>query len=304
MEHAEDAGVYKLRDDLAIIQTVDFFTPIVDDPYTFGQIAVVNALSDVYAKGGRPLTAMNIVCFPVKTMDMSILREILTGGLDKMREAGVVLVGGHSVEDAELKYGLSVTGVIHPNRVVLNQGAKAGDKLILTKPLGTGIISTALKGGEASEQAVTKSVGNMTTLNKKASELMLTVDVHACTDVTGFGLLGHACEMIEGTNVGMIIHSDKVPCFPEAKEYAEMGMVPGGTARNRDFRIKMVEIDKNVSRVMVDILFDPQTSGGLLMSVPTADAEPLVKRMRRAGIKSASIIGEAVAKPKGRIVVK
>jgi len=304
MEHAEDAGVYKLRDDLAIIQTVDFFTPIVDDPYTFGQIAVVNALSDVYAKGGRPLTAMNIVCFPVKTMDMSILREILTGGLDKMREAGVVLVGGHSVEDAELKYGLSVTGVIHPNRVVLNQGAKAGDKLILTKPLGTGIISTALKGGEASEQAVTKSVGNMTTLNKKASELMLTVDVHACTDVTGFGLLGHACEMIEDTNVGMIIHSDKVPCFPEAKEYAEMGMVPGGTARNRDFRIKMVEIDKNVSRVMVDILFDPQTSGGLLMSVPTADAEPLVKRMRRAGIKSASIIGEAVAKPKGRIAVK
>jgi selenide,water dikinase len=304
MEHAEDAGVYKLRHDLAIIQTVDFFTPIVDDPYTFGQIAVVNALSDVYAKGGRPLTAMNIVCFPVKTMDMSILREILTGGLHKMREAGVVLVGGHSVEDNELKYGLSVTGVIHPDRVVLNQGAKAGDKLILTKPLGTGIISTALKGGEASEQAVTKSVSSMTTLNKRASELMLTVDVHACTDVTGFGLLGHACEMIEGTDVGMIIHSDKVPCLPEAKEYADMGIVPGGTARNRDFRLKMVDTGKNVSKVMADILFDPQTSGGLLMSVPTADAEPLIKRMRRAGIKSASIIGEAVAKPKGRIVVK
>jgi len=302
MERAEDAGVYKLRDDLAVIQTVDFFTPIVDDPYTFGQIAVVNALSDVYAKGGRPLTAMNIVCFPVKTMDISILREILTGGLDKMREASVVLVGGHSVEDAELKYGLSVTGVIHPDRVIMNNGARIGDKLILTKPLGTGIISTALKGGEASEQAVAKSVSSMATLNKKASELMITVDVHACTDITGFGLLGHACEMIEGTDVGMIIHSDAVPYFPEAKEYAEIGMVPGGTGRNRDFRLKMVEIDKNVSKVMVDILFDPQTSGGLLMSVPANAAEPLLKKMQRASIKDASIIGEVVAKPKGRIV--
>jgi selenide,water dikinase len=304
MERAEDAGVYKLRDDLAIIQTVDFFTPIVDDPYTFGQIAVVNALSDVYAKGGRPLTAMNIVCFPVKTMDISLLREILTGGLNKMREAGVVLVGGHSVEDAELKYGLSVTGVIHPDRVIMNNGARVGDKLILTKTLGTGIISTALKGGEASERAVAKSVSSMTTLNKKASELMMTADVHACTDITGFGLLGHACEMIEGTNVGMIIHSDTVPYFPEAKEYAEMGMVPGGTGRNRDFRLKMVEIDKNVSKVMVDILFDPQTSGGLLMSVPANAAEPMLKKMQRAGIKDAAIIGEVVAKPKGRIVVR
>jgi selenide,water dikinase len=304
MERSEDASVYKLRDDLAIIQTVDFFTPIVDDPYTFGQIAVVNALSDVYAKGGRPLTALNIVCFPIKAMDISILRETLKGGLNKMREAGVVLVGGHSVEDPELKYGLSVTGVIHPDRVIMNNGAQVGDKLILTKPLGTGIISTALKGGEASEKAVAKSVKSMATLNRKASELMLTVDVHACTDITGFGLLGHACEMIEGTDVGMVIHPDAVPYFPEAKEYAEMGMVPGGTTRNRDFRLKMVEIDKNVSKVMVDILFDPQTSGGLLISVPAADAEPLVKRMRREGIKDATIIGEVVAKPKGRIVVR
>jgi len=304
MERSEDAGVYKLRDDLAIIQTVDFFTPIVDDPYTFGQIAVVNALSDVYAKGGKPLTALNIVCFPVKAMDISILREILTGGLNKMREAGVVLVGGHSVEDPELKYGLSVTGVIHPDRVIMNNGARVGDKLILTKPLGTGIISTALKGGEASEQAVARSVSSMATLNRKASELMLTVDVHACTDVTGFGLLGHACEMIEGTDVGMVIHPEAVPYFPEAKEYAEMGMVPGGTTRNRDFHIKMVEIDKNVSKVMVDILFDPQTSGGLLMAVPAPEAEPLLKRMRREAIKEAAIIGEVVAKPKGRIVVR
>jgi len=304
MERSEDASVYKLRDDLAIIQTVDYFTPIVDDPYTFGQIATVNALSDVYAKGGRPLTAMNIVCFPIKAMDISILREILTGGLDKMREAGVALVGGHSVEDNELKYGLSVTGVIHPDRVIMNQGAKAGDKLILTKPLGTGIIATALKNGKASDKAVAKSVSSMATLNKRASELMLTVDVHACTDVTGFGLLGHACEMIEGTDVGMIIHLDAVPYFPEAKEYAEKGFVPGGTARNRDFRLKMIDIDKNISKVMVEILFDPQTSGGLLMSVPAADAESLVKRMRQEGIKDAAIIGEVVAKPKGKIIVK
>ena len=304
MERSEDAGVYKLRDDLAIIQTMDFFTPIVDDPYTFGQIAAVNAFSDVYAKGGRPLTALNIVCFPIKDMDISILRETLKGGLSKMREAGVVLVGGHSVEDKELKYGLSVTGVIHPDRVIMNNGARVGDKLILTKPLGTGIISTALKGGEASEQAVAKSVGTMTALNKKASELMLTVDVHACTDVTGFGLLGHACEMIQDCEAGMIIHPDAVPCFPEAKEYAEMGMVPGGTTRNRDFRLHMVDIDKNVSKVMIDILFDPQTSGGLLMAVPAADAGPLVKRMRREGVKDAAVIGEVVAKPKGRIAVR
>ncbi len=304
MEHAEDAGVYKLRDNLAIIQTLDFFTPIVDDPYTFGQIAVTNSLSDIYAKGGRPLTAMNIVCFPVKTMDISILRQILTGGLDKMREAGVVLVGGHSVEDDELKYGVSVTGVIHPDRVIMNQGAKSGDRLILTKPLGTGIISTALKGGEASEAAVAKSVASMTTLNKRASELMLTVDVHACTDITGFGLLGHACEMIECTDVGIVIYADEVPYFPEAKEYAEMGMVPGGTARNREFRADMVDIAKNISSVMVDILFDPQTSGGLLMSVAAADAERLLKKLRRAGINSAALIGEVVAKPRGRIVVR
>jgi selenide,water dikinase len=186
----------------------------------------------------------------------------------------------------------------------MNNGARVGDKLILTKPLGTGIISTALKDGKASEQAVARSVSSMTTLNRKASELMMTVDVHACTDVTGFGLLGHACEMIEGTDVGMIIHPEAVPYFPEAKEYAETGMVPGGTTRNRDFRIKMVEIDKNVSKVMVDILFDPQTSGGLLMAVPAPEAEPLLKKMHRAGIVAAALIGEVVAKPKGRIVVR
>jgi selenide,water dikinase len=303
MERAEDAGVYKLSDDLAVIQTLDFFTPIVDDPYIFGQVAAANALSDVYAMGGKPLTAMNIVCVPVKTMDMSILREILAGGLAKLHEAGVTLVGGHSVEDKELKYGLSIMGVAHPQKVILNTGAKVGDRLILTKQLGTGIINTALKGGVADEAAVSKSVKCMITLNGKASELMLTVDVHACTDVTGFGLLGHACEMIEGTDVGMVIYSSQVPFFPEVKELSEMGMLPGGLHRNREFRISMVEISPEIPLFMVDVLFDPQTSGGLLISVPGSEAEPLLDRMHKEGIEEAAIIGEVVAEPKGRIVV-
>ncbi len=316
MEHAEDAGVYKLRDDLAIIQTVDFFTPIVDDPYTFGQIAVTNALSDVYAMGGRPLTALNIVCFPVKTMDMSILRQILQGGLDKMREAGVLLIGGHSVQDEELKYGLSVAGVIHPDRVLLNRGSRVGDKLILTKPLGTGIVSTALKGGAGIKGVVKKllrreagaliarSTACMTTLNKKAAELMLEMpDVHACTDITGFGFLGHACEMIEDSDVGMIIHASSVPYFPGVRELAEKKIVPGGLERNRQYREKLIDVDPSCADWIVDILFDPQTAGGLLVSLPEGQAETLIGRMHAAGIVEASIVGEIISEPKGKIRV-
>ena len=216
IERSEDAGVYKLTEKLAIIQTLDFFTPIVDDPYEFGQIAATNSLSDVYAKGGTPITAMNIVCFPIKTMDVMILREILRGGLDKMREAGVVLVGGHSVDDNELKYGLSVTGIIHPKKVVMNNGAKPGDKLIFTKKLGTGIISTGIKKGAVKKSTIKKATQSMTTLNKTASEVMMAVGVHACTDVTGFGFLGHAAEMLTDTENGMVIDSANVPFFPEA----------------------------------------------------------------------------------------
>ena len=304
MERAEDAGVYKLSDDLAVIQTLDFFTPIVDDPYTFGQVAAANALSDVYAMGGKPLTAMNIVCFPIKKMSISILQEILRGGLDKMREAGVVLVGGHSVEDKELKYGISVTGVIHPAKVVLNTGAKAGDKLLLTKPLGTGIINTALKGGMADEGAVSKAIKCMVALNRKASEVMMDIGVNACTDVTGFGLLGHACEMIEGSDVGMVIYSSSVPLLPETEGYAQMGLIPGGTIRNRDFRLPMIERAAEISDEMLLILFDAQTSGGLLISVPGREADTLLQRMHEEGIEEAAIIGEVVAQPKGKIVVK
>ena len=303
MERAEDAGVYKLTDDLAIIQTLDFFTPIVDDPYTFGQIAAANALSDVYAMGGKPLTAMNIVCFPINTMDISILKEIMAGGADKIHEAGAILVGGHSVEDPELKYGFSITGTIHPTKVVLNIGARAGDKLILTKPLGTGIISTALKGKVASDKAIAQSIKSMTTLNQKAAELMQEIGVSACTDVTGFGLLGHASEMIEGADVGLLIHSAMVPVFPEVKELAEMGMIPGGLHRNRDFHRHMVEIAKTVPGYLADSLFDPQTSGGLLISVPERKAAALLERMHKEGIEAAAIIGEVIAEPKGKISV-
>jgi selenide,water dikinase len=304
VEKAEDAGVYKLSKDLAVVQTVDFFTPIVDDPYAFGQVAVANALSDVYAMGGRPLTAMNIVCFPIKTMDISVLRDIMTGGLDKMREAGVTLVGGHSVEDKELKYGLSVTGVIHPDKVIQNTGARRGDRLVLTKPLGVGIINTALKGGMTDEATVARAISCMTTLNRRASELMQEAGVSACTDITGFGLLGHACEMIEGTRVGMLIYADKVPYLAAAKELAEMGLVPGGLYRNRDFRAHMVEISNKVPAYLADILFDPQTSGGLLISVPVEKAPALIGRMRDEGINEAAIIGEITAESKGKIVVK
>ena len=298
IETAEDAGVYKINDDLAFIQTVDFFTPIVDDPYTFGQIAAANALSDVYAMGGKPLTAINIVCFPINTMNISILHEILAGGLDKIHEAGVALVGGHSVEDNEPKYGLCITGIIHPQRVVFNSGCKAGDRLILTKPLGTGIINTAIKGGMASDEAIAKVVKSMITLNNLASEMMVMREVHACTDITGFGLLGHACEMINGSDVGMRIYSSEVPFFSEAKDLAEMGMIPGGLHRNRDFRKCMVDISKDVSQFIADILFDPQTSGGLLISVPPEEAETLLQDMHEEGIEEAAIIGEIVAEPK------
>lgn len=301
MDRADDAGVYKLSEDLALIQTVDFFTPIVDDPYMFGQIAAANSLSDVYAMGGRPLTAMNIVCFPIKTMDISVLREILRGGLDKMKEAGVTLAGGHSVEDPELKYGLSVTGTVHPSRVLTNVGAEPGDRLILTKPLGTGIINTAVKAGMAEDALAAKVTHVMARLNKSAAEAVQEVGARACTDVTGFGLLGHSFEMIQGTGRGIIIYASRVPLFHEAASFAEMGLVPGGTYRNRDFRIHQVDIDPDVSRFLSDIFFDPQTSGGLLVAVSQEKAEKLVTRLRERGIDEAAIIGQVVNDPEERI---
>lgn len=304
IERSEDAGVYKLTEKLAVIQTLDFFTPIVDVPYDFGQIAATNSLSDVYAKGGTPVTAMNIVCFPIKKMDVIILREILRGGLDKMREAGVVLVGGHSVDDDELKYGLSVTGTIHPKKVVMNNGAKPGDKLILTKKLGTGIISTGIKKGVVNKGTIKKATQSMTTLNKTASKIMMSVGVQACTDVTGFGFLGHAAEMLTDTDNGMVIDSSGIPFFAEAKPLIEKGFLPGGLSRNREYRQKMVEFGENVPQYIRDILFDPQTSGGLLMAVAKTKAARLINALHEAGVTNAAIVGEVVSKPKGKIIVR
>lgn len=304
MQSVDDAGVYKLSDDLALIQTLDFFTPIVDDPFSFGQIAAVNALSDVYAMGGKPLTAMNIVCFPIKKMDACVLREILKGGLDKMKEAGVTLVGGHSVDDNEIKYGLSITGTIKPDKVLTNIGAKIGDFLILTKPLGTGIINTAIKGEMASEETISRVINSMTTLNREASEAAQEIGVNACTDVTGFGLLGHACEMIQNSGIGMIIYSSSTPYFPETEDLARKGMVPGGTSRNREYCSSSIEIDPIVSPYIQDILFDPQTSGGLLLSTPAERAYDLLALLKERSVTEAAIIGEITAHHQGKVFIK
>jgi selenide, water dikinase len=254
--------------------------------------------------GGRPVTALNIVCFPIKTMEAAVLREVLRGGLSKMREAGTLLVGGHSVEDNEIKYGLSVTGLIHPDKVLLNRGARAGDSLILTKPLGTGIVSTALKGGAADPLLLEKAIACMTQLNKKAAELIIeNGDIHACTDITGFGFIGHACEMIEGSTVGLRINSAVVPVFSGLRELVEEGFVPGGLYRNRDFRIAQVESVGTCPAWLLDVFFDPQTAGGLLFSLPAIQASKLVDKMHQAGISEAAIVGEVVSDHPGKIFV-
>lgn len=302
LENPDDAGVYKLTDDIAIVQTVDFFTPIVDDPFTFGQIAAANSLSDIYAMGGKPVTAMNIVSFPLNKLDISILKEILRGGLEKLKESDVVLVGGHSIDDPELKYGLSVTGIILPQKVIAKQGAQAGDVLILTKPLGTGIISTALKGDAASAAAVKKMVASMTALNRKAAEIIQEIGVHACTDITGFGLIGHAYEMAKAGGCAFCFNSAAVPVFPEALEYARMGLVPGGSHSNRKFYEPFVEYRAAVSDELRDILYDPQTSGGLLFAVAENKREQLLKKFENEKI-AAFVVGRVEGKPKGNIII-
>ncbi len=301
LDQADDAGVYRISDDLALIQTVDFFTPIVDDPYGFGQIAAANALSDVYAMGGVPKTAMNLVAFPVKTMDIGILRRIIQGGVDKLTEAGVVLVGGHSVEDKELKYGLSVTGFVHPQRVLTKKNLRPGDRLILTKPLGTGIVNTAIKAGMAPAGLVEKVTALMAGLNRTAAEVMAAFDVHACTDVTGFGLLGHLAEMV--SDAGVRVSARSVPVIPEALEYASMGLIPAGAYKNKEFREAMVVIEPGVDRARQDLLYDPQTSGGLLIGVDGTQAVDLVKALKHAGIGESAEVGEVLAGAEEKIWV-
>jgi len=331
-DHADDAGVYLLTPETALVQTVDFFTPIVDDPYTFGQIAATNALSDVYAMGGKPLTSLALVCFPDKG-DLGILECILAGGLSKMVEAGCTVVGGHSIRDEETKFGYSVTGVIHPQRVLANQGAQPGDKLLFTKALGTGVISTAIKKGVAKQEWIDAAVQSMTTLNKAAAEVITgegvanthvgtgaltrpaelrsaaqtrasgpTWSVHALTDVTGFGLIGHAREMALASNVSLVFHSASIPSLEGALDCIRAGYIPGGLKANRDFAECMVGYDESAPDEIRTLLFDPQTAGGLLISVAAEDAGSLTHALQDAGV-SAVDIGHVIPRTKPLILV-
>jgi selenide,water dikinase len=294
-ETSDDAGVYRIRPDLAIVNTVDFFTPIVDDPYTFGVIAAANALSDIYAMGAEPKTALNIVCFPKGKMDIKILGEILKGGAEKAHEAGVAIVGGHSIIDPEIKYGMAVTGVIHPDKIIRNVGVQEGDALVLTKPLGTGVITTALKKGKASKDTVQAAVAVMATLNAAASKIMRGYPVHACSDVTGFGLLGHALEMASGSGITLILESARLPLLRRARHLAEKGYLTGGCKRNREYLKDKVTLDGSIREGLVEIAFDPQTSGGLLIALPQRYAPKLVGELQDNGLKSAAAIGYATS---------
>ena len=301
IETSDDAAVYKLSEDIASIQTLDFFTPVVDDPYTFGQIAAANSLSDVYAMGGKPVVALNIVCFP-NCLDIEILGEILKGGADKVIESGAVVVGGHTVQDDEPKFGLSVTGIVHPDKVLKNYGCQEGDVLIITKPLGVGIVNTAIKGEIASKKGYDEAVKWMSTLNKYAGEIIVNYDIHACTDITGFGIMGHGYEMAEGSNMTLKLNKESIPYIEEAKEYAEMGLVPEGSYNNRAYLDGKYEL-KNVETWMEDILFDPQTSGGLLVSLSKEEGLKLMNEFEEKNIQS-WVIGEVTQKEDKYIVVQ
>lgn len=291
-DKADDAGVYQVSPDLAIVQTVDFFTPMVDDPFTFGQVAATNALSDIYAMGGIPISALTMVCFPEKE-DLTILEQILAGGLDKMIEAGCAVVGGHSIRDAEIKFGYAVTGTIDPRKVLTNSAAQPGDALIFTKALGTGVISTAVKRKGAKEEWSAAAIRSMTTLNKLAGGICLRHNVHSLTDVTGFGMIGHAREMAMGAHVSLRIHASAVPVLPGALESIDGGFIPGGLRNNFDFASCCVGVDADVPENLQTLLYDPQTAGGLLMAIPAAEADALVKELRDAGVP-ASRIGEVL----------
>ena len=303
LDTSDDAAVYKINDELALIQTLDFFTPVVDDPYTFGQIAATNSLSDVYAMGGEPTMAMNIVCFP-NCLSPDVLAEILKGGYDKVREAGAITVGGHTVEDDEPKYGLSVSGFVHPDKVLSNSNAKPGDVLVLTKPLGLGIINTAIKGEMADKETYEEAVKIMTTLNKYAKEAIdRTGGVNSLTDITGFGLVGHALEMAMGSSVTISIDHKDIPIISKTLEYANIGLIPAGSYANKKHAGDNVCINKNVAQPIIDILFDPQTSGGLLISIPEDKLELLLKELKDTPTQF-SVVGKVYEKGDHYVVVE
>jgi selenide,water dikinase len=290
---SEDAGVLRLNDAQALIHTVDFFPPIVDDPFLFGRIAAANALSDVYAMGGQPSTAVCIVGFPADALDIAVLQRMMEGGLTALEEAGCPLVGGHSVENRELTFGYAVTGLVHPGRVWLNNSVRGGERLILTKPLGTGLIITAEKAGLASAEALEAAIECMRRLNRAACEVLARHAVRACTDVTGFGLLGHACEMAADSPCTIRLSAGAVPLLPSALDYAAMGLVPEGTYRNRSFRMPFVVSTAGINEDLLNVLFDPQTSGGLLAAVERDEAGAVLTELHAAGI-AAAVVGETV----------
>jgi selenide,water dikinase len=298
----DDAGVYLVREDLAIVNTVDFFTPVVDDPFTFGQIAAANALSDVYAMGGTPKIALNIVCWPQTGLPRAMLGEILRGGVEKAREAGVAIVGGHSVADEEVKYGMAVTGVIDPRRIVRNVGARAGDALILSKPLGTGVLMTAFKRGKLPADQYAAAVRWMCELNAETARAMLEYEVHAATDITGFGLVGHASKMADGSGVTLRIEESDLPLMAGALECCRAGMIPGGGLRNREFYAPRVRISDEVADEIGELVFDPQTSGGLLIAAPQSAAIKLLGDLQRAGNMEAAIVGRV--DPRGEFLIE
>lgn len=298
-----DAGIYKIRDDLATVSTLDFFTPVVNNPYDYGQIAAANALSDVYAMGGKPLTAMNILCYPLKSLDKDIVVEILKGSADKVNEAGAVIVGGHTLQDSEIKYGLSVTGIIHPDRIVTNAGAKPGDVLVLTKPLGTGLIISALKADKVLEEHVNLATRSMALLNKTASEAMLEADASACTDITGFGLMGHAYELAEASKVTLSFFAGRIPIFDGCERYVRMGLIPGVSKLSKKYLKHAIRIDSGVREEIVDVMFDAQTSGGLLISIPKGSVETLCTKLREKGVVTVSVVGEVGERKNVSIIV-
>jgi selenide,water dikinase len=300
---ADDAGVYRLSDELALVQTLDFFPPIVDDPYFFGAIAAGNALSDVYAMGGVPVTALNIVCFPQGTLEPGILTQILNGGQAKIEEAGAVVVGGHSINDRELKYGVSVTGLVHPDKVITNSGAKPGDLLFLTKRLGSGIISTAIKNDAATAEQIDAAINEMVMLNRIASELMVKHGATAATDITGFSLMGHAYELAAASNVSLEIDSGSLPLLSGALELASKKMLTGGSKSNREYLSEKVIIAESIDQPMNEIAFDPQTSGGLLISMPENRAATFASDLKKQGLYSQPI-GRVVSKSEFSIYLK
>jgi selenide,water dikinase len=302
-ETCDDAAVYRLSDHLALISTVDFITPPVDDPYWFGQIAAANALSDVYAMGGKPLTALNLVMFPTKKLDSSILREILRGGCDKVSEAGASIAGGHSVDDNEPKYGLAVTGVVHPDRILTNCGAKEGDALVLTKPLGTGVLFNACRSKKLPWRDLEVILPEVASLNKKAMETALNFGIHACTDITGFGIIGHSLEMAKGSKVQINLLYNKLPFYPNALDMYRRGETTGSNKANRRLAEGFFKKIRELSRQEEELLFDPQTSGGLLFSVSSTEAEQFIVELKKVGIKIADRVGEVVSGPQPSICI-